>query len=221
MSTGPAIDTARHATHKTPGSRRSRSSRHSRLKIWGLGLALLITIVILFISFVYSSSRIAELTRRAGAIQDQLFLKEQEVEQLKSRLTHSNLLKLVPDQVFAINRDSIKNIVFSVVSQGGSKIYEYKLVVENLSQQTFAPKFRVLVFDKDGIQIGIDQVLKGEKLAPGESRSYSSRVDLFMKEEPAYFHVSGTIPAGAERMQELLNMDGLTTSTPKDQAAHD
>ena len=214
-------DTAQHSQHRTHRSRRSGSSRRSRVKIWGLGSALLITAVILLISYLYSSSRIAELTRRANSIQNQLFLKEQEVEQLKSRLTHSSLMKLVPDQVLTVNSDSIKNIVFSAITQGGSKIYEYKLVVENLSQQTFVPKFRVLVFNKDGVQIGMDQVLKGEKLAPGESRSYSSRVDFFIQEEPVYFHVSGMIPAGAERMQEILNMDDLDTARPKDQEAHD
>ena len=221
MSTEPNNDIVRHSPHALHRSRRTGSSRHSRRKIWGLGVALLVTIVVLFVSAVYSSSRIAELSNRTSAMQQQLFLKEQEIDQLKARMTHANLMKLVPDQVLALNKDFIKNIVFSVITQGGSKIYEYKLVVENRSHETISPKFRVLVFDNDGIQIGIDQVLKGEKLAPGESRSYSSKVDFFMKEEPTYFQVSSMIPTGAERIQDLLNINGLSDSTSDAGAAHD
>lgn len=207
-------NTAQDSESKPHRSRRSRRSHHSRLKIWVLTFALLVTIVILFITIAYNSARIERLSTRMGDTQETLFLKEQEVDELKSQLAHSknelekyiegrlpSVIRLESDQVLAVNKDFIKNIVFSVVSQNGVKLYEYKLVVENLSRENIVPKFRVLVFDKYGVQIGIDQVLKGEELAPGESRSYSSRVDFFMNEEPAYFQVSSTIPRGAERMQ--------------------
>lgn len=210
-------DTSQYSQHSTHRSRRSRPSRRSHLKIWGLSLGLVITLVILLITFVYSSLRIEELSGRVSSIQEQLFLKEKEVDELKSGLTHSKselealikgrlptVMKLVPDQVLAVNSDSIKNIVFTVVTQGGARQYEYKLVVENSSHNIVTPKFRLLIFDKYGVQIGIDQVLTGQELAPGESRSYSSKVDFFMKEEPAYFHVSSMIPAGAERLQSQL-----------------
>ena len=217
MSTEYNNDTDQYSQRAMHRSRRSRSSRHSHLKIWGLSLALLAAIVILFISFVYYSSRIEKLTTQADAVQKQLYLKEQEVEELKSSLSNAqnerekliagrlpSVMKLVPDKVLVVDGDYIKNIVFSVINQGGSRQYEYKLVVENPSHKNIVPKFRVLVFDKYGIQIGIDQVLKGDELAPGESRSYSSQVDFFMEEEPAYFHVSSLIPPGAERMENLL-----------------
>jgi len=105
--------------------------------------------------------------------------------------------------VLAVNKDLIKNIVFTVVNHDGAKQYEYKLVMENHSQTRIVPKFRLLIFDKYGVQIGLDQVLTSEELAPGESRSYSSKVDFFMKEEPAYFDVSSMIPTGAERLQSV------------------
>ena len=194
---------SQYSDYKIHRSRRSRSSRHSRLVIWSLGLALLFTIVIFFISIVYSSSRIVELTHRLSSAQGELYLKQQEVDELKSRLTHSNLTKFVSDKVLTVNKDFIKNIVFSVTTHGGSKIYEYRLVVENRSHETIKPKFGVLLFDKDGVEIAIDQILKGEELAPGESRSYSSKLDFFIKEQPEYFHVTNTILTGAERMQEV------------------
>ena len=210
-------DNGQQSLHRTHRSRRSGHSLNSRLKIWGLGSALLMAVVVLFITFVYTSSRIKALSSRADIIQHQLFVKEQEVDDLKSRLSQSkneldnliegrlpSVMRLVPDQVLAVNSDVIKNIVFTEVNEGGSKLYEYKLVVENRSHKIMVPKFRLLIFDKYGVQIGMDQVLRDEELAPGESRSYSSKVDFFMEEEPMYFHVTSTIPAGAERAQGLL-----------------
>ena len=210
-------DTSQYSQHRPHRSRRSGSSRNSRQKIWGLSLALLMLLAVLFISFVYGGLRIEELSTRASSVQEQLFLKDKEVDELKSRLAQSKneleqllkgrlptVMKLVPDKVLAVNSDLIKNIVFTVVTQDGAKQYEYKLVVENPSHKIIIPKYRLLIFDKYGVQIGIDQVLHGEELAAGESRSYSSRVDFFMKGEPAYFHISSTIPVGAGRMQGLL-----------------
>ena len=157
--------------------------------------------MILFISFVYSGSRIESLSTQVDTVQKQLFLKNTELDELKSNLSQSknqledlikgrlpSVIKLVPDKVLAVNSEFIKNIVFTVVTPDGSRQYEYKLVVENPTHKTIVPKFRLLIFDKYGVQIGIDQVLTADELAPGESRSYSSRVDFFMKEEPAYFH---------------------------------
>lgn len=181
-------------------------------------MALVVVLVILFVTFAYTGLQIEALSTRADAIQAQLFLKEKEIAELKSHLTQSKdeldklikgrlptAMKLVPDKVLAVNTDNIKNIVFTEVKQDGVKRYEYKLVVENHSHKIIIPKFRLLIFDKYGLQIGVDQLLSGEELGPGESRSYSSKVDFFIKEDPAYFHVSSTIPSGAQRMQSLLN----------------
>jgi len=217
MSMESNNDLGQNSQRSSQRSRRSRSSRHGGLKIWGLSFALIVTLVVLFISFVYSGSRIEALSNQADSAQQQLFLKTKEVDEMKSDLAQSkkeleeiikgrlpSVMQLVPDKVLAVNKDLIKNIVFTVVNHDGTKQYEYKLVVENRSHSKIVPKFRLLIFDKYGVQIGLDQVLTSEELAPGESQSYSSKVDFFMKEEPAYFDVSGMIPAGAERLQGIL-----------------
>ena len=217
MSVESNNDTDQNSLPKTHRSRRPRSSRHTRMKIWGLSFALLIMFVILFITSAYTSARINQLSIQVSSNQEQLLLKEKEINELKSQLTQSKdeleklikgrlpaVMKLVPDQVLTVNKDFIKNIVFTVLTQNDSKHYEYKLVVENLSHKIIVPKFRLLIFDKSGVQIGMDQVLRGEELAPGESRSFSSKIDFFMTEEPAYFQFSSMIPTGADRIQSLL-----------------
>jgi hypothetical protein len=46
------------------------------------------------------------------------------------------------------------------------------------------------VFDRYGIQIGSAEIAGRGEIAPGESRSQSSVIDLFIDEVPLYFYVS-------------------------------
>ena len=208
---------SRSGSHRSRSSRHSRHSRNSGVKIWALSLALLIAIVVMFIAFVYAGSRIEELSSRAGSLQEQLFLKEKEADALTSNLAQAekdlegivkgrlpSVINLVPDKVLAVNNALIKNIVFTVVTQDGAKHYEYKLVVENHGSKSIVPKFSLLIFDRYGVQIGMDQVLTGEDLAPGESRSYSSKIEFTMHEQPAYFQVSSMSPSSAEPVHNTL-----------------
>ncbi len=196
-----------YSDRKSRRTRKARRSHNNRMKIWGLTVVLLLLIIILIISRAYSSSQVDKLSNRVSSIQQQLFVKEEEVDDLRSQLTQlkgelkgyvegriPSVMSLVPDEVLEVNKDIIKNIVFSVIMQNGSKVYEYKLVMENLTKEIIVPKFKLLIFDKYGIQIGLDQVLKGEVLAPGESRSYSSKVEFFMNNEPVYFQVFSEAP---------------------------
>jgi hypothetical protein len=113
-------------------------------------------------------------------------------EMTKGRLPH--LLDLVPDKVLNINSPYLKNIVFTVLNKNGTKSYEYKLVMENSTAKTIHPAARMLVFDRYGVQIGSAEMAGRAEIAPGESRSQSSVIDLFIDEEPRYFYVS-TLPA--------------------------
>lgn len=177
---------------------------------------MLTAVTALFILSVYTGSRIEVLSSRVDSLQQELFLKNKQADELASSLAQTkkqleklvkgrlpSVMKLEPDKVLEVNKDSIKNIVFTVVNHDGSKQYEYKLVLENHAKTVIVPKFRLLIFDKYGVQIGVDQVSTAEELDPGDSRSYSSKVDFFMNEVPAYFQVSGRVTAGAERLQGI------------------
>ena len=108
-------DQSQNSQQSSHRSRRTRSSRHSGLKIWGLSFALIVTLVVLFISFVYSGSRIEALSTRSDLVQQELIQKTKEVNELKADLGQTkkdmeelikgrlpSVMQLVPDKVLAV-----------------------------------------------------------------------------------------------------------------------
>ena len=185
-------------------SRRGRSSRGKSKQRLILGIALGLTLIILFLTTLYFVTEISRLTALASTLRVQLEKDEQELSRLRPLLekTKSELDSLVkgrfphltalePDKVLNVNQGYVKNVVFNVVRQGRDKKFEYKLVMENLASHEIRPEFKIVVFDKLGVQIGQDEVSQPNGLMPGESRSYSSALRLFMDAEPAYFYLNG------------------------------
>ena len=182
-------------------SRRQRSSRNSTLVI-GLASLFGVAVFLLLVVSITLGGRVSNLSAANRALSEELFKQEQEIRQLRPRLEASerelqmlmegrlpNLHTLIPDQVIPVQEQYIKNIVFTVVTQGDEKIHEYKLVMENPSHQRIQPRFRVLVFDRMGVQVGVDEVMLGEYLGAGESRSHASILDVFMNSQPRYFAI--------------------------------
>jgi hypothetical protein len=191
----------------TPGtrsgrrSRRQRSSRNSTLVSVLAGL-LGLSIFLLAVGAITLGGRVTSLANANRALTEELFRHEQEIRQLRPRLEASerelqmlmegrlpNLHSLIPDQVIQVQEQYIKNIVFTVVNQGEDKIYEYKLVMDNPAHLRIQPRFRVLVFDRMGVQVGVDEVELGDALGAGESRSHASTLDVFMNSQPRYFAI--------------------------------
>ena len=167
-----------------------------------LAILLGLTVFLLVVAAITLGGRVTNLTNANRALTEELFRHEQELRQLRPRLEASeqelrmimegrlpNLHGLVPDQVIPVQEQYIKNIVFTVVNRGDEKTHEYKLVMENSSHLRVQPRFRVLVFDRMGVQVGLDEVEFLEALAAGESRSHASVLDVFMNSEPRYFAI--------------------------------
>jgi len=196
---------ARHSARSR--SYRSSSGLHKESRRLALAVALSVSLLVLLFVIIFSVMRISGLVSENDALQAELTKARQELSQTgpelertrkivsemtKGRLPH--LLDLVPDKVLKINGPFLKNIVFTVLNQNGTKNYEYKLVMENSTTKTVRPAARLFVFDRYGVQIGSAEVAGRADLAPGESRSQSSVIDRFIDEEPRYFYVS-TLPA--------------------------
>ncbi|MBU1979839.1 MAG: hypothetical protein KJ958_11805 [Gammaproteobacteria bacterium] len=203
---------------RAPGARhsaRSRSSHssselHKVSRRLALAVALFVSLLALLFVIIFSVIRIDGLEEENEVLQTELTKTRLELSQTgpelektrkimsemtKGRLPH--LLDMVPDKVLQINGPYLKNIVFTVLNQNGTKSYEYKLVMENSTAKTVRPAARIFVFDRHGVQIGSAEVAGRAELASGESRSQSAEIDLFIDEEPRYFYAStGDKPTG-------------------------
>lgn len=202
------------STRHSARSRSYRSSSNLRTvsRRLALAVALSVSLFVLFFVIIFSVMRISGLVRENDALQAELAKARLELSQTgpeleqtrkivsemtKGRLPH--LRDLVPDKVLKINGPYLKNIVFTVLNQNGTKSYEYKLVMENSTTKTVHPAARMIVFDRYGVQIGSSEVASRSDLAPGESRSQSSVIERFIDEEPRYFYVS-TLPVDKPRL---------------------
>ena len=195
----------RHSEQSRPRRSSSDVRRTSRRLV--LAIALSVSLVVLFFVIIFSVVRITDLARQNDALQAKLDKNQLELSQTRPELERTrkmieemakgrlpNLHDLMLDKVININGTYLKNIVFAVLNNNGTKSYEYKLVMENSTSRTIHPEARILVFDRYGIQIGSNDVAGRGELTPGESRSQSSRIDRFIDEEPRYFYVS-TMPS--------------------------
>jgi hypothetical protein len=211
----PVVEDARPDPSRAPAARhsarshsyRSSSDLHKVSRRLALAVALSVSLMVLFLVIIFSVERISGLEGKNDELKAELAKARQELSQTgpelertrkivsemtKGRLPH--LRDLVLDKVLMINGSYLKNIVFTVLNQNGTKNYEYKLVMENSTARTVHPAARMFVFDRYGVQIGSAEVAGRSDLAPGESRSQSAVIDRFIDEEPRYFYVS-SLPA--------------------------
>ncbi|MBI5751806.1 MAG: hypothetical protein HZA59_06635 [Hydrogenophilales bacterium] len=167
-----------------------------------LAVALAISLLLLLVFSVIAGIRIDAITKEAQIAQAELFQTKQalaktipELEQARKELSNQikgkfpHLLELAPDKVIKLDTGYVKNIVFTVLQKNGKPLYEYRLVMENMSDSMVRPDARVFVFDHRGAQIGMGEIADRGEMAPGESRSYSSTVERFIEVEPRYFYV--------------------------------
>jgi hypothetical protein len=167
-----------------------------------LGVLLGIAVLLLVAVSVTLGGRVTSLSNANAILSEELFKSEQQLKELRPRLEATdrelkmlmegrfpNLHPLTPDEVIPVQEQYIKNIVFTVTNHGAEERHEYKLVMENSYHHKVHPNFRLMVFDKLGVQVGVDALVAAEGLKVGESRSHSSTLDVFMNSQPRYFAI--------------------------------
>ena len=188
-------------------SSRSHAEKHKSHYKLALPVALAISVLALLFVGVFSIISVGNYAQENDALHAELNKAQQALKQIEPELARARktlsevtqkrlpyLFDLVPDKVLNINNAYVKNVVFTVLNQSGTNIYEFKLVVENSSARNVRPKSRMIVFDRNGVQIGGAEIVDLAELAPGESRSQSAVIDRFIDAEPRYFYVS-TLPS--------------------------
>ncbi len=197
-------------THRTPPPRFRGSRRYeTRLRYFKLlgsaaGVTALVLLVIakFAIEGLESENQILAVKTRKQAIQ----LEESQVQLKKLRQDIGVLVegripdlhRLEFDKTISLDREYVRDIIFTLTGVGAEKKYEYRVVLHNDSLNTAYPLVNVFIFDKLGIQLGMTGNSRSDAfpttelitLQPGEIRSYSSTVPLDRNETPVYFLVT-------------------------------
>lgn len=135
-----------------------------------------------------------KLQRELAEVKPLLKAMELEVKALTLKRL-PGLVELTYDAVLKINKQYVKNIVFTRTGKANVKRYEYKIVMDNRNLMPVKPEVRIIFFDRVGIQVGFSELGMGNglpisgHLERGEIRAYSSAVELSDDIEPKYFQI--------------------------------
>jgi hypothetical protein len=196
---------ASHA-HLHGTSARRRSSRRALRA--ALAVALTTLGLMLVLGWGYTTAlrgRVASADERVARQQEALAAAEQELVTLRAErdaLASGRLPGLIPiefDRAIEIDRQYVRNVIFTETGTRDAHRYEYRLVAENASPSVLRPAVRLIFFDGRGVQIGesiVDRDALGATggveawLQPGETRSYTAVVGLADDAAPRYFLLS-------------------------------
>jgi len=188
-------------------SRRTKSQRAEKT-VRQLQILIVILIAVMVISAFAVGSSVQPLRSQRDALSLEVLRLERDLavskEELKFVVAERDELvttripgleSLAFDETITVERDYVRNILFTMTVQRGQSAYEFRLVLANDELSDVIPNVSVLLFNQLGIQVGAASVslksLSMEtglfKLAPGDVRSYSGRVDLLNATEPTYY----------------------------------
>lgn len=189
-----------------PEKKRRRHDSESKKR---LILALAIALVVSFLLLLYFSVKLGTYAREITALTVSEQRLAREIEQLnplletmkqeiaalsEGRLPHLKILEF--DEVISIDKEYVKNIVFTLAKIKNYKQYEYKIVLDNRNLEPVHPRVNVYFFDRVGIQVGYSEVGVDkdglpslEILERGEIKSHSAVVQLAEDVEPEYFMI--------------------------------
>ncbi len=189
----------------------SRHSHHYRTHlIYGLGTLsgiLFLGLLIVAIKLSLYAKELNDVTilqhkqeRELANLRPTVTRLENEVAELvQGRLP--GLYPLVFDQVIAVEKQYVRNIIFTLIGKQADRRYEYKLTLKNNSLTAVHPIVRILFFDQLGIQvassvIGVDETGDPtlDVLERGEVRSYTKTIDLSEDQKALYFLVDVDLP---------------------------
>ncbi|MEQ9463694.1 MAG: hypothetical protein RJQ10_08535 [Haliea sp.] len=137
-----------------------------------------------------------DLRSRVSALeQEVLTLQEEKASLVQNRIP--NLNPMAFDATVPIDQGYVKNIRFTRTGTEIDRKFEYYAVLQNNGARNITPDVVIYLFDSLGIQIGMARLANsdtslsraGDSLKEGESRTYSSQVELIRERDPEYFHI--------------------------------
>lgn len=203
----PSESSGRHRSrHRT----RRKSSSASELYKCKRGLALfkgsfVLILIVAVIGVLFLRGYVSRLeddlaahTHKIKELRDGHASWQERVDQLERDLASHvtgklpDLNPLTYDKVIEVDQQYVKNLVFSVSRKADTTSYEYQLVMHNRSPIVIQPRVKILLFDRNGLQIGISDLkgLKDNVLIPEETRSLHEVFEILLEDrEPAYFMI--------------------------------
>lgn len=198
--------------HASSGEGRHRSHRHrsSSRQRWTvvLLLALAIETAIIVGLLIWGTkleqvnqehfSKEKELAQMIKDEKTELEAQKWEFNKLKSEQAKTclpNLISLKFDKVMEINNGYVKNGIFMLAGKKDKRYLEFKLVLQNNTQDNLVPKVEVLFFNATGNQVGLSEIgytkeeppPTREILEKGEVRSYDGTFEInFNEGHPEY-----------------------------------
>jgi hypothetical protein len=196
---------ARHlSAHAISRARRGRQLWATRL----IALAAIIAAVVLAILLIRSHFRGETLDAESGLLASEVNRVQNEMEQTKQLLAaqeverNTLILQRIPglavldtDRIFDVNNQYVKKLSFSTAGLGDDKALAYYAVLKNTGAAAITPYATILLFDRKGLQTGVGRLTRAaaatpvehDKLEPGETRTYSARIESIRPDPPFYF----------------------------------
>ena len=197
----PSKHNGRSGQGNRSGHRKHLISRSSQRLI--LAISLVASLIALVTVITMALVKLSDMRMQNMDLQARLDNAKEEIARLKLGLekTRADLASLVQDrlpylkplkldEVTPIHEGYIRNIVFSLIRHGKHQVYEYKILLENNTGDPVQPDFRIMIFDRYGIQIGLHEVRDLPQLLPGESTSQNAAIRRYIDREPSYFAVT-------------------------------
>lgn len=136
---------------------------------------------------------IASLSEQASDQIRQIHSLKDEINELTlNRLP--GLIGLSYDEVLKINKEYVKNIVFTRTGKKDSRFYEYKIVLENRDSE-LQPALKILLYNRSGVQVGSSELSNDAqqggltRLDRDEVRAHYAVFQLPNDSNPEYFQV--------------------------------
>ncbi len=209
MTAEPRPERRRKVRRKSNGVHR-HSRRHYTRTIYILAASL----AVLFLSLLIVLIRLSMYAKEVHDLTVLQHKQEQELETLRPKvasleaeiaeLVKGRLPGLKPlefDKVIPIDKQYVRNIIFTLIGTEEDRSYEYKLTLKNNNLTAVHPIVRVIFFDHLGIQMGHSTIGVDEDNVPtldvlerGEVRSYTKVVSLPDGRQPRYFKIEVDLP---------------------------
>ena len=172
--------------------------------------ALLVVLVALAVVGVLIYFKMEHYRSEAQRLTIDLRQAEAEFTRAQEKLTEMNndLRILLADRIpgvaelsmnrqLEINDQYVRNITFVQSGTGDSKAIDFSAVLENSRTENVLPNVSILLFDESGLQTGAARLTKEQaitpvdnpELQPGETRTYSGRIELRRETPSKYFVV--------------------------------